>query len=292
MIFHPRENLKRTLTYGAHSKASYQFALGLAFFFFIAGCIDIVQIYEQTKTNWAPIAFGDFAIAIAVFYQAYFVARPLAHSKVFVRPDGVLIELDHKNSEFYFSDIKSLQFAGIPYVVGWLRVELNDGRIFKFIPGLERREYILEAIASANPKLVENEELMDMRTQLILSDHAFARLSASMETWPKMLGKMLILSVAAALISKLIEARFVGPYDFAQFGSLLSFVIVSYCILKFTDFTLTNLILGMQRHQALQKDPTAIRRDMVLEARSRKTSNYILVFCMLVLVPLFLGMKF
>ncbi len=182
-------NLQRTnrvLVCRAHLKAFYYFLFGAATVWTFLGLMALANfgIHDnQSGVLWSAII--GWAVPMGLFALARFFVRPAAFTRVEITPDRLVVRRDDREWDVKFNEIESVKLSHLPFVAGWMKISTKDGAQFHFNVALERSEYILAAIISFNPQLVDAEKAHTYRITAIYYDHSWARFSDRFKyQWP------------------------------------------------------------------------------------------------------------
>lgn len=164
----PEPSIGRLLEYRPHLKWSCYASLSAALVCFAS----------------AFLGFGNLAFAGSLLFLAVaFFTRPFAFTRVFVSNESVNLDRFGEIIEIPFSKVVAIGFTYLPYVGGWFTLKREDGRVFRFTLALERSDYILDAVAAAQPLLVSAEKLEKYRRTAIVCDHSWARVYTAWKDW-------------------------------------------------------------------------------------------------------------
>ncbi len=289
MSFAARENLKRTLEYRPHVKASYRGLLVVAGV--AAGLVTLVSlmflITGDSTMAMISLCGGLFAPLI-LFLEAHFLARPLATAKVHVRADGITLERLGQVIEIHFSDVAAVKFSHIPYVGGWFSLVLQSGKSYRFTVVLERSEYILEAISAVRPGIVRSEDLLAYRRTAIMSDHSWARVYTKAKNWQGLALKYLVLPILLTGVALVVLK---GDQDPITFGSSVKVFLLIWGLNLGTGMALTfavsELVLVVRGKDRLLKNPSDVLRDINFEKKvdsQALIAHWIFAFVVLAIV--------
>jgi hypothetical protein len=277
--FVAREGLTRTIEYRPHLRMLYVALLsaGLGYGVLTLALSAFCFFKGSPKEAWFLLAYG-LAIPFIFCLEAYFYVRPLAYTKVHVSPEGISVREMHRIRKIPYEEIEKVRFSHVPYMTGSFQIELKKRTRQKFTIALERSEYVLEAIASARPGLIDPEELLSYRRTAILADHSWARFYGRLKDRKSMMVEYVaapfLTSVVAATIIKFDQIR--DPLTFLT-GWFLLFVVILAVNVGCGVFSWFGVNIAMVKNgrARLLADPTQVRRDMQLEARYHRIASFL-----------------
>ncbi len=287
MSFTARENLRRTLEYRPHVRASYKallgftglsllLVMGFSFYYFSVARDPVMAL---------AILGGGLLAPLILFLEAHFLARPLASTRVHVRADGITVERLGQNHDIHFSSLAGVKFSHIPYLGGWFKLIQQSGDAYRFTVVLERSEYILEAISAVRPGIVRSEDLLAYRRTAILSDHSWARVYAKTKNWPALVLKYFVLPILLSGATLAAMRANQMPINGAQVAKLFLLMLgLNFAVGMTISFALSELVLVMAGKERLEKDPSDVVRDLALEKKVSTIAHvghWILAFAIL-----------
>jgi hypothetical protein len=280
--FVPRANLKRTIAYRASLKRMFYFQAGYGGFLFVIAIA--ATVYASTyaaastpKTEfWINTFPAYFFFLSAILFAVGRSTQDLAYTKIHVKPDSLTIEKQTKSIELAYHEIDAVKLAFIPRMGGWFDIVLKDKTKHRFPVGLERSEYILEAIAAYNPELISLPQIEEYRRTSVVGDHFWARSEENFRNWPSRVAKYIGLPLTAILLFAGIKTMKGNPF----LESL-----TEYIVFKAVFFGLISLVIGSAIYfitenriskngrDRLMADPNNVLRDMPYERKILKWGN-------------------
>ena len=215
--------------------------------------------------------------------KALFLLRPLAFSKVELGPDGLTIDRIGKLHSLPFNEIISVKFSFLPYLGGWYKLKLSSGKAYRFTVVLERSEYILDAIASARPELIDLAKMEVYRRTAIVSDHSWGRFYSRLKSLQSLLLRFVAVPLALTTLASGLHLRhWVAIFIAVNILNLLvGTAIFIFCELLFTS----------QGRLALIADPNAVRRNLAYENKIAKSAGAVQIGTLSILVVSFIVWK-
>lgn len=242
--------VSRLLEYRPHLKWSCFLALGAGLAFFGLAFLGL-----------GAIAFGGALLSLAIA----FFARPFAFTRVFVSNEGVNLDRLGKILEIPFSRVTAIHFRYVPYLGGWFTLKREDGRAFRFTLALERSDYILDAVAAAQPLLVSAEKIEEYRRAAIVCDHSWARVYTAWKDWPLLTGIFLIWPT-------LMGSAWHIWGELPLSISMSTFFVINTAV-GLVIWWATEIGLMSKKDRELMDNPLNPLRDMNMEARLRRKTR-------------------
>lgn len=203
----------------------------------------------------------------------WFLRKP-AFSRVFVSNSAIRVESLGETVEIPFFQVEGVAFTFIPFLGGWFTLKIRDGKKHRFSCFLERTDYVLDALAIAQPTLVSSATIARYRRAAIVVDHVFARMEASFGN-----GRVLILmQILLPLVVTMALSVALGVRD--AFPALLIFASVGLLngIVTIVIWTLSELLEMFRKDAELLENPLNPLRDMGRERTARKVARVIHIF--------------
>lgn len=279
LSFKARGFLNRTLEYRSHLKGVYYGLLGLSAGLFcgLTG-FALFQAGAGQPETAGTAAFWGILLSFFFWAEARFLIKPVAFSRVHLRSGGMTLERMGEMLEIPFSSVERVHFSHLPMAGGFFRIELSNGRSFYFTVVLERSEYILEAIASSRPDLVDEKTLLNYRRTAIVIDHSWSRVYGHFKRWPFLIFKYAV--TPAAFWALLWSTSLIPPEAAAR---LLPAVLGMCALLGLSKWFATDLILAAQTRKRLIASPELVRRDVQTERKIQRGAEvlyWILLSCL------------
>ncbi len=279
--FVPRSNLKRTITYRASLKRMFYFQAGYGGFLFIVAMA--ATVYATTyavstpKTEfWINTFPAYFFFLSAILFSVGRNTQDLAYTKIHVKPDSLIIEKRTKSLELSYQDIDAVKLAFIPRMGGWFDIVLKDKTKHRFPVGLERSEYILEAIAAYNPELISLSQVEEYRRTSVVGDHFWARSEENFRNWPSRVARYGGLPLAAIVLFSAIQVM-KGNSVATSFTDYFFFKAVLFGFISFVIGSVVYLVtenrISKNGRERLKADPNNVLRDMPYEKKILKWGN-------------------
>lgn len=294
MSFAARENLKRTLQYRPHVRASYKALLVIA----LIGTVAVLGLsYLQFAAGQQQVAMivlcGGMLMPLILILEAHLLVRPMATAKVHVRSDGITLERLGEKIEIHFSEVAAVKFSYIPYLGGWFSLVLQSGKSYRFTVVLERSEYILEAISAVRPGIVRSEDLLAYRRTAIMSDHSWARVYAKAKNWQGLVLKYFVLPALLAGVTLIFLRDSPDAFAFLSLVKLYTLIwALNLSVGLALTFALSELVLVIHGKEKLLKDPAHVTRDLDFEKKVDSMAligHWILAFIILAFVIFRMG---
>lgn len=183
-----QQEIHRSLEYRPIWRWAFYLLLASAPLLALIGWINAFALIRQDRFELA-MAFSVFGLLVPSCHAwiAWFWLRPFAFTRVRITNRGLTLKRFGEATEIPFFRVRSLKFSFLPYLGGWFTLEMHDGREYRFTVGLERSDYLLDALAIAQPTLMPTAELARFRRICIVTDHAFARLQTALADWSSLL---------------------------------------------------------------------------------------------------------
>lgn len=257
--FVPRPDLQRTLSYRVHVKWAYyaQFVVMALLAMLFSPILWTIIAHGGTTFDFVALGIGATFIGF-VFAQAHFLLRPLAFSKVTVRPDSLTIDRIGQIIEIPYSEIRNVRFLFIPFGGGGFKLDLKNGKSYAFTVVLERSEYILDAVSAFDPQLLPFEKMANYRRLAILADHGWTRYYDQMKSWKQHPG---IFVGATVLGASLATATSLS----SSFAWALGELALWNCGVLLTAFIVSDAILMAHGRKLLLQNPESMTRDVAFE---------------------------
>jgi len=193
-------HIERALEYRPQLRWLYYLLLASAPLIFI---LCALNAYSSLGRGNMVLGLSWALFSLLIPFSHFMIARlwlkPMAFTKVVVTGHGITLDQNGVITEIAFHQVSRVRLSFLPFVGGWFVLQMRDGRKFLFTTGLERSDYLVDALAMAQPTLVPSQELADYRRASIVVDHAFARLQAAFADWKSLAlmeaGLPLVLSV-------------------------------------------------------------------------------------------------
>ena len=194
-----------------------------------------------------------------------------------VRPDGLTIVEKMQFNEVSFEDIQEVYFHHFLVLFGYFKIVMKNGSIHIFPMGLERSEYVIDAIAARHEGLMQKKQYIGYRIIAILIDHAWARINDRMRNWKVMGIRLLVLPVLFLNIFLVCLSLKTQKIDISLFFIEINFII--FFLGNLWAALMASLITEVQLSRLSQKriilDPMAVRRNLIEEAKFERYGNVI-----------------
>jgi hypothetical protein len=191
--------------------------------------------------------------------------RKHAFARVFVTNAALTVERPGGTVEIPFHQVEAVSFFHLPVAGGWFTLTMRDGRMHRFSAFLERSDYVLDALAIAQPTLVPNARLANYRRSAIVADHVLARMERAFADWRWLalmqLGLPLALTAAVSFALSVNDAG-AAILIFASLGVLNAIVTLSV-------WWWLELFEILRKHGELTENPLNPLRDLKREKRAR-----------------------
>jgi|GEM_PF-3777950 len=140
---------------------------------------------------------------------SFWFLRQMAFARVHVTNAGLTVNGPRRSFDISFAEVDALKFRYLPFVGGWFTLILRDGVKHRISTWLERSDYILDALAMAQPTLVSASDLAHYRRAAIVIDHSAAR----MEQFFSDLRMLALMQIVFPLALTLAVSRGLGVRD-------------------------------------------------------------------------------
>lgn len=196
--------------------------------------------------------------------------RKHAFARVFVTNSGLTVERPGGPIEIPFHQVEAVSFFHLPLAGGWFTLSMRDGRKHRFSSFLERSDYVLDALAIAQPTLVPTARLAEYRRSAIVADHVLARMERAFSDWPSLVLMQLALPLAlTGAVSAALSVNDAGAaiLIFASLGVLNGIVTLSIWWWR-------ELFETLRKHAELTENPLNPLRDLKREKRARAYARW------------------
>lgn len=213
-----------------------------------------------------PVIVGG----ISAYLAARHLLRPLADIRVRVEQGRLQVQAYEAVQEIPFDQIADVRATCLPYVGGWITLELEDETSFTFSAMLERSEYIVDALALERPDLVKSPEIMAYRRTAIGVDHSWARLIDELQDWRRQFLIHICLPAGLALIVVGVLALMGESSAYFEKWLLVTGLLIPPAILIGAAlWCVRDLYFLYKTHQQLVANPGALARNRGWEATVR-----------------------
>ncbi|MBF0299084.1 MAG: hypothetical protein HQK51_10215 [Oligoflexia bacterium] len=174
----------RILEYRRQVKISAAILKYVSYFFLliflviiILACILIVIAKTKNIILIIILASCFGIVGLFLYLEYFFLLKPMAISKIQAFSEKIVIRQGKKETIIPFDDIVEIKSSVNKHVGGWFTLILKNKKKYRFTITLERIDYLLDAIIKYRTDLMNNDKYLELRKQLILSDHGLARIS-------------------------------------------------------------------------------------------------------------------
>lgn len=218
---------------------------------------------QQPHFNRALLTRSQLRWVYFFSLGTFWFLRRSAFARLFVTNSALTIDGPGGTVEIPFHQLASLQFFGLPFVGGCYVLTLQNGKKFYLTSLIERADYVLDAIAIAQPTLVASERLETFRRNAIVADHFYARMEGSFANWRMLFAMQIILPLALTLgVALVLNAR-----ELADIFLIYASVGILNGIVSLTVWSWAELFEMLRKNGELIVNPLNPLRDLIREYR-------------------------
>lgn len=274
--FTPRKNLNRTVQYRPLIARAHLFVMGFVTIYILA--VPIVQSIQSfssgdRQTGLTKLAFG-LVIGAITWAVARFYLRPLSQVQYMVDSMGLKIVTSKAITQIPFSEVKSVEFSKVNTTEGWFKIHCTSGAVHKVSVLLERSEYILEAMAAFDSKLIGESDMLNYRHIAVVSDHSWFRLYSRVKSWNLLISQLIVVPIVAAVFNQFIQTKMLVSFN----DTLWTRLVVFFQINLFTSFCiwiLSNNVFSHLVNKRLLKEPNNLGFDKQLDTIVHTVSLFV-----------------
>ncbi len=232
---------------------------------------------QQPHFNRALLTRSQLRWIYFLSLGTFWFLRRSAFAKHFVTNAALTVDGPGGTVEIPFHQVAEVRFYGLPLLGGWFSLTLQNGKRYYLTSFIERVDYVLDAIAIAQPTLVVSEKLEKFRRNAIVADHFYARMENSFANWSMLFAMQaaLPLAITLAMGAKLAGDGFLNWTGAVDVLLIYISVVIISGIVSLAVWGSAEMFLMLQKSGELIANPLNPLRDLKWERRIKISTHLV-----------------